>query len=59
MRSNTKLILTLINRIARQLPNHSGRSLENLEQDPIVQQTGISQLDINQKKNKGLKNNIL
>jgi neurofibromin 1 len=61
MRSNTKLILSLINRVAVrvslshnknqkdkiddspyffQLPINSGRKIESLEHDPIVQQTG-------------------
>ncbi|KAI8097774.1 uncharacterized protein BX664DRAFT_356981 [Halteromyces radiatus] len=39
MRSNTKLILSLINRVAVRLPINSGRKIESLEHDPIVQQT--------------------
>ncbi|CAO3634874.1 unnamed protein product [Cunninghamella blakesleeana] len=39
MRSNTKLILSLINCVAVRLPINSGRKLESLEHDPIVQQT--------------------
>ncbi|CAO3589214.1 unnamed protein product [Absidia cylindrospora] len=39
MRSNTKLILSLINRVVVRLPINSGRKIESLEHDPIVQQT--------------------
>ncbi|KAI9317519.1 hypothetical protein BX666DRAFT_2026794 [Dichotomocladium elegans] len=50
MRSNTKLILSLINRVAVRLPINSGRKIESLEQDPIVQQTVAAIIELSQYK---------
>ncbi|KAI8394136.1 uncharacterized protein BYT42DRAFT_553510 [Radiomyces spectabilis] len=51
MRSNRKLILGLINRIAARLPvNNSGRKIETLEQDPIIQQTVAAVIELSSHK---------
>ncbi|KAL0078097.1 hypothetical protein F4703DRAFT_1221894 [Phycomyces blakesleeanus] len=50
MRSNTKLISSLINRVAVRLPINSGRKLESLEQDPIVQQTVAAIIELSRYK---------
>ncbi|ORX55545.1 hypothetical protein DM01DRAFT_1366815 [Hesseltinella vesiculosa] len=50
MRSNTKLILSLINRVAVRLPINSGRQIENLEHDPIVQQTVAAIIELSSYK---------
>ncbi|KAI9020828.1 hypothetical protein CLU79DRAFT_835831, partial [Phycomyces nitens] len=39
MSPDTKLILSLVNRISIKLPNNSGKSLDSLENDVLVQQT--------------------
>ncbi|KAI9491357.1 hypothetical protein BDB00DRAFT_874401 [Zychaea mexicana] len=39
MSADTKLILSLVNRIAVRLPSNNGRQLDNLESDPLIQQT--------------------
>ncbi|KAI8068638.1 hypothetical protein BC940DRAFT_298677 [Gongronella butleri] len=50
MRSNTKLILSLINRVAVRLPINSGRQMESLEHDPIVQQTVAAIIELSSYK---------
>ncbi|KAI7872193.1 hypothetical protein BDF14DRAFT_1757760 [Spinellus fusiger] len=50
MRSNTKVIMSLINRVAVRLPITTGRNLESLEQDPIVQQTVTAIIELSQHK---------
>ncbi|KAI8328834.1 hypothetical protein BC941DRAFT_216115 [Chlamydoabsidia padenii] len=50
MRSNTKLILSLINRVAVRLPINSGRKIESLEHDPIVQQTVAAIIELSSYK---------
>ncbi|KAF7730429.1 Ras GTPase activating protein ira2 [Apophysomyces ossiformis] len=50
MRSNTKLIVGLINRVAVRLPVNSGRKLENLEHDPIMQQTVAAIIELSRHK---------
>ncbi|KAG0178831.1 Ras GTPase activating protein ira2 [Apophysomyces sp. BC1021] len=50
MRSNTKLIVGLINRVAVRLPVNSGRKLESLEHDPIMQQTVAAIIELSRHK---------
>lgn len=40
MSPDTKLIASLVNRILVKLPSNSGKKLEALENDPLVNQTG-------------------
>ncbi|KAI8975307.1 hypothetical protein BDF20DRAFT_914255 [Mycotypha africana] len=44
MSPDTKLIVCLVNRILVRLPSNSGKKLESLENDPLINQTGVSKI---------------
>ncbi|CAG8548644.1 34279_t:CDS:2, partial [Gigaspora margarita] len=46
MNGDTKLILSLINRISLKLPCNSGKKLDVLESDPLILQTVNSIIDL-------------
>ncbi|KAI8390971.1 uncharacterized protein BYT42DRAFT_508674 [Radiomyces spectabilis] len=46
MSSDTKLILSLVNRISVRLPSNSGKKLDSLENDPLVQQTVAALIEL-------------
>ncbi|KAI8079304.1 hypothetical protein BDF21DRAFT_493917 [Thamnidium elegans] len=46
MSTDTKLILSLVNRIAVRLPSNNGTQIDTLESDPLVQQTVASLIEL-------------
>ncbi|ORX62830.1 hypothetical protein DM01DRAFT_1403269 [Hesseltinella vesiculosa] len=46
MGPDTKLILSLVNRITVRLPSNSGKKLDSIENDPLVQQTVSALIDL-------------
>ncbi|EXX73089.1 Ira2p [Rhizophagus irregularis DAOM 197198w] len=58
MNGDTKLILSLINRISLKLPVHSGKKLETLESDPLILQIVNSIIDLSRFKLSTIANNL-
>ncbi|RGB43263.1 hypothetical protein C1646_681340 [Rhizophagus diaphanus] len=58
MNGDTKLILSLINRISMKLPVHSGKKLETLESDPLILQIVNSIIDLSRFKLSTIANNL-